>query len=159
MTARELDWRKRPGDATISTMLLHVAGVELALTAVVAGRDAPAEISREAPALWSRLRSGFPRILDVPGSEGLSLQSHLELLGSVRAHCEATVASRGVTVGDLDWRTGSARLAAPTPEWEHVLPVLSEALRLHPTDWCMALVVHEAYHRGQITLLKYQQRR
>ena len=144
-----LHWRASPETLPISRSLQHVAAFELVFTGSLAWPR-----SREASALWPLVRDGFG-----PGRATGGWRDQLEMLAAVRAQAlEWLAAATGVALAEIEPRPLLISWGAEAAEADRVARALARDLRVGrglPLDPVRTLTEHEAYHRGQITLLKH----
>jgi len=163
----ELDYRAFPDSKSNGEILLHIAGFEfLTIASALCARGGHLDTSP-----WPALKGGFAREAGFAPPEGRSLQDYVACLAAIRQATAAFLAD--------DRQAGAVRAA------EFPITALADNLsavhgagddecygRLAPAvmssfnddgavdargmvDLSTVLLLHESYHRGQITLNKY----
>jgi DinB superfamily len=163
----ELDFQIFPDSKSIGELLLHVAGFEFLMVSgahLLAGHEAHLH-------LWHNLKLGFSREAGWPPPKGRSLKDYLEALAEVRgqtvrylgANAERRMVSK--TTFPIGALAGLLRDNDPEPDVEHYVKIAAGVGRSFSDDGAEnqkgevdlvnLLMLHETYHRGQITLQKY----
>ncbi len=136
------DWSVAPGAVTVGSSLLHIVGFEHLLVASIKGEDVRRVTQQPG---WHRFAPGFPRELKIPPPHGLPVEHYRDLL----------VEQGSVTLGLLE---------KMTPERLDLTSIFYADRKIFQEDGLekkenrqllVALLQHEQYHRGQITLLKH----
>ncbi len=142
LTVEALDWQITPGLITIGTSLLHIIGFERMLIAAVEGCDVRLIIKQPE---WLVFAPGFRRLLPTSHPTSFPLSFYVDLLTK----------QEQITwnfLGKMSDRIMSARSKFYA---DNKLFQDSGLEDRENRQLLSALLQHEQYHRGQITLLKY----
>jgi len=163
----ELDYRAFPDAKSNGEILLHIAGFEFLVLA--AARLARAE--RIDPETWTRLKSGFAREAGFTPPTGRELSTYLGHLDQVRqdtvAYLMGDSTRRDLEVERFAISRVAQELSATDREadrncYERLARGVSTSFSddgavdsRGMVDIPALLLLHETYHRGQLTLNKY----
>ena len=167
LSSEQLDYQIFPDAKSIGELLLHVAGFELLMVSG-AGFLAGATPDHR---LWHKLKLGFSREAGFPPPKGRSVDDYLKALAEVREH---TIRYFAENAGHrMVLKTGFPIVAliallrendpeAEVEQYEKIAAGVSTTFaddgaenERGETDLVNLLQLHEAYHRGHITLQKY----
>jgi uncharacterized damage-inducible protein DinB len=142
LSTETVDWSVAPGAVTIGSSLLHIIGFEHLLIAAVEGKDVQWIIQQPG---WQHFTPGFPRELNVSPPRGLPLDHYRDLLAE----------QEKLTIELLE-SMSSERLSLPSIFYADRKAFREDGLeKKENRQLLIALLQHEQYHRGQITLLKH----
>jgi hypothetical protein len=167
LSVEELDYRAFPDSKSNGEILLHIAGFEfLTLAAASFARGERVDLSP-----WPMLKGGFAREAGFVPPEGRALQDYIGRLAVIR-ELTAAFLVRDAQAGAV--RADDFPIAAVARDlsaahgvgdescYERLAPAVMSSFRddgavdAHGmVDVPTVLLLHESYHRGQITLNKY----
>jgi hypothetical protein len=151
-----LHWRPRPEALSIAALLLHIGAVEyVAMSAVAAAQCGGDGFDR---ALWPALRHGFERNLGLPPAPREPLSHYSGLLTRVRHESEAVLEEPWQQMDVERAQRELLDVLEPGPRQGVNAPLELPVAVVGEGDQQLvasALVAHEEYHRGQITLMKF----
>ena len=163
----ELDYRAFPDAKSNGEILLHIAGFEFL---VLAGARL-AQGERIDPEPWAQLKPGFAREAGFTPPTGRELSAYLGHLGQVRqdtiAYLMADSTRRGLeaerfTILQLAQELSATDREADRSCYERLARGVSTSFADDGSvdsrgmvDIPALLLLHETYHRGQLTLNKY----
>lgn len=161
----ELDWTLTAKSKSIGEFLVHIAGFEFVIVSALKLN----RLGRCEPMLWSKLRQGFAREAGFTPPRKLPLDYYFELMEKVRSSTVNFVENFGTTAlrADLDLVGITRYLSSALADTDlDAYSRLSSGLQASfkadsgPSDnfhfdLGMLLILHETYHRGHITLLRY----
>jgi len=166
LKVEDLDYRVFPDAKSNGEILLHVAGFEfLIVTSAQATRGERVDASP-----WSELKAGFAREAGFAPPSGRSLDEYINHLESIRQRTVAFLirdaGPKCIEAGSFAIRQVAQELSMTDPEDENCYERLARGVSTsfhddgaHDAHGMVAipslLLLHETYHRGQITLNKY----
>ncbi len=155
-----------PNSKSIGEILLHIAGFEFVVTEAL-----PEKIGMPSDmALWSRIKTGFAREAGFSEPSGLQLADYAAALLEVRARTLALLDAgqdRKVEASHYDVRGCLGKLASLDAQasgkiYDNLYAAVGTSFEDDIAedecgflDWVSLLIVHETYHRGQLTYMRY----
>jgi hypothetical protein len=162
----QLDRKIFPTAKSLGEMLLHIAGYEFLVNAALEDGD---HLQRNA-AMWSRLKPGFAYEAGFAPPIGLSTADYRAVLTDVRMRTERFLEAGGERrVGQNGFRLRGAIDSLAALDGEAAAPAYSRLFASADStfkddarvddegriDWVTLLLLHETYHRGQMTFQRY----
>ena len=145
-----VDWQPTKSTDTIATSILHIAGFEYIL-ALELHHD---KGTLPDPELWSIVKHGFRRNLDLDQIKGEGIEFYTKTLNRTRKLCVDAIKSVGSDKLQSAGEPFSRALSMTdlTPDQQKTMMGMARAKMTPGVFMAMALSDHEHYHRGQITL-------
>ena len=167
LSDEQLDFLVFPDSKSVGEILLHIAGFEFLMISA-----AGLAIGNEPDfSMWHKLKSGFSREARFTAPRGYGLDHYLEILAEVRertfSYFGAQTQRRLVAKSTFPLVPLARLLWSNDPEagaqgYEKLATGLGSSFsddgamnNAGETDLIDLLQLHETYHRGHITLLKY----
>jgi len=167
LSNEQLDFLLFPDSKSLGETLLHIAGFEFLMIAG-AGYQASGTPDHR---LWQRLKPGFSREAGFPPPRATQLDDYVDLLAEVHESAiryftvhedPCLVAKPTFPIVELTARLRDNDPAANSKQYKDLAACVGASFKddgaeneRGETDLASLLLLHETYHRGQITLLKY----
>lgn len=163
----QLDFLMFPESKSIGELILHVAGFEFLMIseAGLLGGDTPDY------RLWHRLKPGFSRETGFPLPRGRPLGDYIQAIAEVRGHTaryfgekaeRRMVTKTKFPIGDFATLLRDNDPEGDAKQYDTLAAAVGTTFRddgaeneRGEVDLITLLQLHEVYHRGHITLLKY----